>query len=271
MTEEKEYVLGTDDAELSRLGLQHRVWRRRALESWLEAGFTAGSNLVDLGCGPGYATLDLAEMVGPSGSVLAIDQSSRFLHHLKQTAADRHLANIRTLEMDLNEDALPSMSADGVWVRWVFAFLRRRKELLSGIRGLLKVGGTLAVHEYLDYSTWRIVPQSNVFELFVSGVIRSWRDTGGEPDTGPELLNWLPEAGFRIQSARTIMDIVTPRDFTWQWPKAFVKTGADRLVELGYLSRADADEMGDLVARAERSPGGFMITPAVVQIVAVAI
>jgi ubiquinone/menaquinone biosynthesis C-methylase UbiE len=76
---EKEYVLGTGDEELARLGLQHRAWRLRALAAWRAAEIGPGQTVLDVGCGPGYASLDLAEMVGPCGRVVALDKSERFL------------------------------------------------------------------------------------------------------------------------------------------------------------------------------------------------
>ena len=52
---ERDYVLGTHDEEIERLGLQHRVWRPRMLEAWRRAGVTVGSRVIDIGAGPGYA------------------------------------------------------------------------------------------------------------------------------------------------------------------------------------------------------------------------
>ena len=57
---EKDYVLGTHDEELLRLGLQHRVWRPVVLDCWQRAGITTGKRILDLGAGPGYAALDLS-------------------------------------------------------------------------------------------------------------------------------------------------------------------------------------------------------------------
>ena len=65
---EGDYVLGTQDEEIERLGLQHRVWRPRMLDAWRRAGIGVGHRIVDVGAGPGYATLDLAEIVGRGGS-----------------------------------------------------------------------------------------------------------------------------------------------------------------------------------------------------------
>src|SRR5439155_25174453 len=79
MSQEHDYVLGTHDDEVARLGLQHRVWRPRSLDAWRRAGFTVGQTLLDIGCGPGWASADMAEIVGESGRVVAVDRSRRFL------------------------------------------------------------------------------------------------------------------------------------------------------------------------------------------------
>src|SRR5437899_9002239 len=100
-TAERDYVLGTHDEEIARLGLQHRVWRPHVLECWRRAGITLGSRVLDVGAGPGYATVDLAEIVGPSGRVLALERSSRFLAVAREACARRALTNVEFREIDL--------------------------------------------------------------------------------------------------------------------------------------------------------------------------
>ena len=114
MSNEKDYVLGTHDEEITRLGLQHRIWRPRASDAWRRAGFRSGQTLVDLGCGPGWAALDLADIVGPRGHVLAVDRSRRFLDALERTARERALTQLHTAELDLAEQPLPPIEADGL-------------------------------------------------------------------------------------------------------------------------------------------------------------
>src|SRR5437762_14189187 len=90
---EKDYVLGTHDEELLRLGLQHRVWRPVVLDCWQKAGITAGKRILDLGAGPGYAALDLAEIVGPSGEVVALERSGNFVAAMRESFRRRGLTN----------------------------------------------------------------------------------------------------------------------------------------------------------------------------------
>lgn len=268
MQQEKDYVLGTHDDEIARLGLQHSVWRSRALAAWKRAGFDSGQTLVDLGAGPGYATLDLAELAGPAGRVLAIERSRRFLDVLNAAASARDLTHIAEIEADLDTDSLPAIAADGAWARWVFAFVTRPKELLQRVRRMLRTGGALVVHEYFDYRTWRLAPRSKAFEDFVGAVMTSWRANGGEPDIGLDLTTWMSECGFEIRELRTHVDVIAPSDPRWQWPKTFIATGTERLANLGYLTVEEAAAVRDTFALREADPDTRLVTPAVLEIVA---
>ena len=265
---ERDYVLGTHDEEVSRLALQHRVWRPRALDAWRRAGFTAGQTLLDLGCGPGWASLDLAEITGPAGRVIAVDRSRRFLVSLEATAARRGLSNIETAEIDLDTDDLPAVAADGAWTRWVVAFLARPRDLLARVRAALRPGGVFVIHEYFDYRTWRVTPRSEDLEQFVSEVMSAWRANGGEPDIGLDLPRWLEESGFRIVETRPIVDFIRPSDFAWQWPKSFIENGVARLVEIGRLTPDRGRTIREAFAACEAMPHARMVTPAVLEIIA---
>ncbi len=268
MSHEKDYVLGTHDEELSRLGLQHCVWRPRALDAWRRAGFTTGQTILDVGCGPGYASVDLAEIVGPTGRVVAVDRSRRFLNALESLRGQRSLNNIDALELDLDAVDLPPVHADGVWSRWVFAFVKRPREVLTRVGAALKPGGVFVLHEYFDYSTWRMAPRCTEIEEFVSAVMRSWRAEGGEPDIALDLPGWLAELGFEIKTLQPIIDVVPASNFVWQWPKSFIEVALRRLVELEQLTPDQASKIFAALARCEKMPHTLMITPAVLEIIA---
>lgn len=266
---ERDYVLGTHDEEIERLALQHRVWRPRALDAWRRAGFTVGQTLLDIGCGPGYATVDLAEIVGPTGRIVAIDRSHRFLETLEAARERLSLPQIEITELDLDESPLPSIRADGAWSRWVFAFVKRPRDLLARVASAIKPGGVLVLHEYFDYSTWRFSPRSPEMEEFVEIVMKGWRAAGGEPDIGLELPGWLQELGFEVKHLNPIIDVVSTSSFVWQWPRSFVSIGLNRLIELKLLGPERAKEIADAFAALEAAPHTLMITPAVLEIIAV--
>lgn len=265
-TTERDYVLGTHDEEVERLGLQHAVWRGYAYDGWRRAGFTRGHTIIDVGSGPGYASTDLAAIVGPEGRVVACDRSHRFLEVLGARRDALRLPQIDIHDVDLDDDPLPVSNADGAWARWVFAFVKNPRALLEKVANALRPGGVFVIHEYVDYSTWKVTPSSERFETFVQAVMRTWRESGGEPDIGRVLPLWLHELGFDLD-LKPIIDIYRPDDFGWQWPKAFIKVGADRMVNLGQLSEDDAEAVRE-AERAVETSGGMMVTPAVIQIVA---
>jgi len=269
MKSERDYILGTHDEEIERLALQNRVWRPRTLDAWRRAGFTVGQTLIDVGCGPGYASIDLAEIVGPSGRVVAIDRSRRFLDALESSRERLSLPQIEPHELDLDESALPQVLADGAWSRWVFAFVKRPRELLERVAKRLKPGAPWVLYEYFDYSTWQFAPRSLVMEEFVRLVMESWRAAGGEPDIGLDLPRWLEELGFDLKRLHPIIDVVTPKSYTWQWPKAFEQVGLDRMIDLGLVTRERARTMADEFVAREADPHALVITPAVLEIIAV--
>jgi SAM-dependent methyltransferase len=268
MVPAKDYVLGTHDEEIERLGLQHRAWRQRALEAWRSAGIGPGHTVLDVGCGPGYASLDLAALVGPSGRVVAIDKSGRFLRALHAMCRERGVDNITAYSADLDAGEFPNGIADRAWCRWVLAFVKDPRAILARMAGALAPDGVMVLHEYFDYSTWRAAPRCSELEEFVSAVTASWRDNGGEPDIALWLPRWLEELELKLRSARPIIDIVQPDHLSWTWMASFVKVGRRRLVDLGYLSPSRAESIWQAFVTLQATPGARMITPGVLEIVA---
>ena len=268
MASRKDYVLGTHDEEIERLGLQHRAWRQRALDAWRSAGIGPGHTVLDVGCGPGYASLDIAALVGPSGRILAIDKSERFLRALDATCRERGVDNITAYSADLDDGEFPDVIADRAWCRWVLAFVKDPRAVLARMAGALAPNGVMVLHEYFDYSTWRAAPRCSELEEFVSAVMASWRDNGGEPDIALWLPRWLEELGFELRSARPIIDVVQPDHLSWTWMASFVKVGRRRLVDLGYLSPSRAESIWQAFVTLQATPGARMITPGVLEIVA---
>jgi SAM-dependent methyltransferase len=278
MISSKDYVLGTHDEEIARLGLQHRTWRQQAHQAWRSAGIAAGQTVLDVGCGPGYATLDLAEMVGPSGRVMAIDKSGRFLGALDAACRERHITNIATFHADLDALEFPDVLADRAWCRWVLSFVKNPRAILAKIAAALTPDGAIVLHEYFDYSTWRGAARCPELEEFVSAVMTSWRDDGGEPDIALSLPRWLEQLGFEIRSARPIvniaqrdvrqMDSEEPEHLNWKWLATFLEVGRQRLVELGYLTPARSESMWQAFLQFQATPGARMITPGVLEIIA---
>jgi len=239
------------------------------LSAWHLAQFGPGQTLLDVGCGPGYASLDLARLVGPAGRVVALDRSQRFLDTLEALKAERGLPNISTQRVDLDDRMLPTPPVDGAWCRWVLTFVAGPRAVIAHVAAALKPGGVFVLHEYFDYSTWRAAPQADELNEFVRAVITSWRETGGEPDIGLQLPQWIAECGLQLRSVRPIVEIIGPTDPLWMWLRTFLQNGRHRLVELGYLTSDRSEAIWEAFTRIEQTPGSLMVTPGVIELVAV--
>lgn len=268
MSEEKTYVIGTHDAEIERLGLQHRVWRPCVLDFWRLAGLTEGMTVIDAGAGPGYAAADLSEIVGPNGHVVAVERSHRFVSALKSRATTQELSNIEAVESDLLDYDWPKDFAARIWCRWVLAFVTDPAKVLRGMVQALKPGGALMLHEYYDYASWHLAPRSPEFEAYVAKVIASWRATGGEPDIGLALPRLLSDLGLEVELVRPVVFAAHPDDFVWQWPTTFARSNAYVMAENGVIPRAEAERIDTILAQYEADPAAMVITPGVLQIVA---
>ena len=265
---EDDYVLGTHEDELARLGVQHRVWRPVVLHCWHQAGITEGNRVLDVGAGPGYATVDLAEIVGSSGQVDAVERSSNFAKAVHAACHAKSLSNVHVHELDLMSDELPGGPYDFTWCRWVLCFVSDPDLLVKKIAAVTRKGGRAIFHEYGHYTTWRFVPRRAVLDEFVGHVVATWRESGGEPDTGLRLPEQLMENGFNIRSVTPHVFCIRPDDYMWQWPARFIDVHLDRLQELGRIDEKFAARARAELAAAEKATASFMITPLVLEIVA---
>jgi SAM-dependent methyltransferase len=264
MNRERDYVLGTNKDELTRLGVQHRAWRAVVLECWKSAGVANGSRVLDVGAGPGYATIDLAEIVGASGRVVAVERSHNFVNAIRS----KSLSNVDVHELDLMTDDLPAGPFDFSWCRWVLCFVSNPEVVINKLAKVLRKGGRAIFHEYGHYTTWKFFPRRESLEEFRKHVVATWREAGGDPDTGLPLPSWLANNGFVVSSVVPRIFCLQPGDYMWQWPSQFIHVHLLRLLELGKIDNAFADQVRRALAAAEKEQPSFMLTPLVLEIVA---
>ena len=263
------YLLGTHDEELQRLGLQHHVWRPRVLDCWRRAGITAGWRVIDAGAGPGWATADLAESVGRTGEVWALERSDRYFEYLTERAKVLGLPQVRPHQLDLVTDDLPVEGADAFWIRWVLAFIPEPERVLAKLAAALKPGGVAIIHEYVDWGTHSLLPSPKpAYESFVQFVLDDWRASGGEPDIGRRLPDLCPAAGLRIREVRALGEIAAPTDVMWRWTSSFVRGYAPFLADSGKRTRAWADAVVAEIDEAERDPRTLVVTPYLMEVIA---
>jgi SAM-dependent methyltransferase len=224
--------------------------------------------VLDVGSGPGFVAMELAQVVGPTGHVLGIERSARFVEHARALAASRDLSQIEFREADLDTLTLEPLNMDASWCRWVAAFVTQPQRLVENLGRALRPGGVAVFHEYSDYSTWRLLPDDPAMEAFVRAVMDTWRAAGGDADIGRRLPEMLVDSGFEIRNLRTLHFASRPGDAMWPWPVAFIESGTRRMESLGRLTPEQGETVRRLWADAEKNPAAFSLTPVVIEVIA---
>lgn len=269
-----EYVLGTDAVELERLGLQHRLWADAAHSLWRRAAFGPGDRLLDVGCGPGYASVDLAQLVGPTGAVVGVDESERFVAEANRRfdALGLDHADARAGDVQRLEEAFPgehAASFDGAYARWVLCFVSDPAAVVAGVAALLRPGARFVVQDYFNYRTMTLAPREPRFDELVDAIHRSLTDRGGDPDVMGRMPAMLDDAGFDLAHLDVQQRIARPGDAMMGWPDTFWASVVPRLVSGGYLTQTQADDFRGLWSVVRDDPRRFVVPPPVYELVAV--
>lgn len=269
-----EYVLGTGFDEATRLGLQHRLWSASAHSLWERARIQPGMTVVDLGCGPGHAALDLSQIVGPTGRVVAVDESASFLKQLHDQAVSRKMHNIERVLCDV-QDMFPSLDddagmVDAVYARWVFCFLSRPEDVVRGLARLVKPGGRVAVQDYFNYErSLTLAPRREAFTRVINAVGAAWRARGGDTDIMGRLPGMFLAHGFRVDEINVVQRLARPGSSMWHWPNTFWQTFLPKLVETGFISAEDRAAFERTWEEASSDPATFVQLPPVYELIAV--
>jgi ubiquinone/menaquinone biosynthesis C-methylase UbiE len=123
----------------------HPIITRERLRSVLRP--EPGERILEIGPGTGYYTLDMAEWVGPEGTVEIFDLQQEFLDHTGRRAAERGLANVVPTQGDATALSYEEGSIDAVVLTAVLGEIPDSDAALREIRRVLKPGGRLVAGE----------------------------------------------------------------------------------------------------------------------------
>ncbi len=270
------YVLGSHPAERDRLERQHAIWREDCLEAWQRAGFKAGDWLLDLGCGPGFASADLAALVGNAGRVLGVDNAATYVEEVRTLAQQRQLAQLDAIALDLSCPASWQTTAgasrmghrrwDGAWCRWLAMFLPQLDPLLDLLQHTLRPGGRLVLHEYVRWDTFSLHPHGEQLGRFVRRCIEHWRAHGADPDVASRLPALLEARGLRLLACRSLMACSPATAPKARWLQDFLSSYGPQLQAHGIWSAAEQHALLTELAAAQ-AQASLWITPALVEMV----
>jgi len=152
---------------------QIRYWNESRGQTWVEqhamideqiqplgakamdrAALQAGERVLDVGCGCGPTTLELARRVGGTGSVLGIDLSSVMLDHARRQPRPTDAGDVRFEEADAQTHALPAGAFDVLFSRFGVMFFADPRAAFANLAKALRPGGRMT------FVCWRTFPEN---------------------------------------------------------------------------------------------------------------
>lgn len=229
------YVLDQAFAsERQRLDSMAQHWDPPTLGLVTSLGLGPGGRCLEVGAGAGSTTRLLAELVGPTGSVVAVDRDTRFLTDMP--------ANVEVLRLDLVTDPLPRGQFDLVHARLVVEHLPPQRETLGALVQALRPGGWLLVEDSDWVTAGLVVPPADIHDRVLGAVLAGMRLLGYDPAYGRRLFDdvlslGLEDTGAEFHGGQLRSD----GGSSWAPWQLLLEQFQDRLVELGFLEQEDLD------------------------------
>ncbi|HTC75367.1 MAG TPA: class I SAM-dependent methyltransferase [Edaphobacter sp.] len=157
------YVLGSSPRELSRLSLQAQMIGPTTERLLRQVGIKEGSRVLDLGCGAGDVSMLTAEMVGPTGSVVGIDQSAAAIDKAEGRVRARGYQQISFCVSSVEEFSSDELF-DVVIGRYVLIHQESPSDFLRAARRHVRPGGVIGFHEVSCHIELSSLPGAPLFQ-----------------------------------------------------------------------------------------------------------
>lgn len=244
--------------------LRSHTWRTAENSAgYLLPHLTPGQQVLDVGCGPGTITIDLASRVAP-GSIVGIDAASEVVARAESARQEAGVTNASFATGDVYGLAYDDASFDVVHAHQVLQHLTDPVRALGEMRRVLRPGGLLAVRDS-DYGAFVWSPDDprldRWLELYHQVTVRN----SAEADAGRRLVGWVRAAGFTdLTAGSSTWTFADEKDRRWWgdlWAERVeVSTFAAQAVEYGLSSSSELHELAKAWrAWAEHDDGVFIV------------
>lgn len=177
-------------------------------ELLVKSGVRQGMTVVNVGALTGDTAFLIAERVGESGKVVAVESDPSCVAIARERASNQCFRNVAFECVDL-EDLQIEMPADAVVGRFYLANARDPSAALSRAASLVRAGGAIVFQEW-DYRSLRTThSRLPLYSGFIESAINALEQRGVRLDMGLNLIDTFVEAGLPVPSIRTELSPVT--------------------------------------------------------------
>lgn len=161
--------------------------RQRTIEN---LALSANQKVLDIGCGTGFLTYEIANQVGENGSVYAIDKEPDMVRATKERCEG--MQHVNATEGDVTALAFAENRFDAATCTQVLLYVAEIQLAIAEIVRVLKPGGTLAILE----TDWRTTVMRSSYPAITDKIYRAWDDTVASPNLPAQLNKLLTDAGL---------------------------------------------------------------------------
>jgi SAM-dependent methyltransferase len=201
------YVIRGGEGGYERLALLARTRWPDTAALLARAGLSPGMRCVDLGCGGGQVTLEIARLVAPAGLVVGVDMDGIKLGLARQAAAAQGQSNVEFRQENVRDWNEPG-SYDVVYSRFLLQHLSEPVDLLARMWAAVRPGGILVVEE-ADFDGWCCHPANEGFDFFVRTYGEALRRRGGDSAFGRKLYGGFLAAGIPAPEVGLVQPVWT--------------------------------------------------------------
>ncbi len=158
---------------------------------------------LDVGCGGGDVTRELARRTGSTGLVVGLDMDPEQIEIVRKEAQSQGQDHITYRVANVTEPPDDLGEFDIVYSRFLLCHLPARKKVFAWMKTKLRPGGIIAIEE-LDLSGHFCYPPSEEFDQYVSWTAASIERRGGDPDLGRKLPSLFTAEGLRIRGLEVL-------------------------------------------------------------------
>jgi SAM-dependent methyltransferase len=215
--------------------------------------------LLDVGCGPGTITLDLARVVAP-GAVVGVDAAEAPLAAARADADAAGLGNVTFQVADAMSLPYLDGSFDVVHAHQVLQHVPDPVGMLREMRRVCRPGGLVAARDS-DYAAMSWHPAEAGLRDWLALYELTARASGGEPDAGRWLLAWAHAAGLQDVTASASAWCFASDDRAWWghlWSdRATKSTFAEQALALGLADQGRLDRIAAAWRQWSAQPDGW--------------
>lgn len=231
MKENTHYSLSTGEQGKERLGILNKLCNPNSVEFLKQSGIKPGMCVLDIGCGTGLMSCELAKLVGKTGKIIGVDASKDQVAIAAEIAKKNHLHNIKFFNLPAENISEIKMQFDFIYCRYLLMHIANPQQLVNNCFDLLKNKGVMVCEEVAGFEGSFCYPPSDIFHRFLEMCFKHaeihGKDYYFDIRSGRKLYQYFTQTGFQLLNKRVVQLVL-------------IKAEEKKLLRLGVIEKTNS-------------------------------